>query len=469
VNVSDLIDQIDSVARGPDVVAFFDMDGTVLAGFTAFVFAQERMKRPDRSNLGMAAVAVRYQAGNATFEELLRTSTRALAGMAESDIDDLADRLFTETIAAMIYPEVRRLIRAHQRRGHTVVLLSAATTMQVRPVANTLEVDDVICNTLIAADGNVTGEVAEPIIYGEQKALAAETYVANRKALLEDAFFYTDGYEDLPLLDAVGHPQPLNPDRKLRKASDERGWMPTDFESRGRPTKTQVVRTVLAQASVMTAATAGLLAGVLNRDRRQAINLMTSTWGDLAVALAGVNLDIRGEEHLWSHRPSVFLFNHQSNFDGLLLMKLLRRDVTAVAKEQLKAMPFVGQIFEFGDVIFINRSDHAAAVEALHDAAVRIREGLSVAISPEGTRQVTPTLGQFKKGGFHLAMEAGVPIVPIVIHNSLDVLPRGGRVMRPATVHVDVLEPILTGDWTVDELAGHVETVRRQFETALGQ
>lgn len=469
MNVSNLIDQIDSVPSGPDVVAFFDMDGTVLAGFTAFVFAQERMKRPARSNLGVAAVAVRYQAGNATFEELLRTSTKALAGMAESDIDDLADRLFTETIASMIYPEVRRLIRAHQRCGHTVVLLSAATTMQVGPVANTLEVDDVICNSLVVVDGNVTGEVVEPIIYGEQKALAAETYVAIRKASLEDAFFYTDGYEDLPLLDAVGHPQPLNPDRKLRAAADERGWMPTDFESRGTPTKTQIIRTVLAQASVITAATAGLLAGVLNRDRRQAINLMTSTWGDLAVALAGVNLDIRGEEHLWSHRPSVFMFNHQSNFDGLLLMKLLRRDVTAVAKEQLKAMPFVGQIFEFGDVIFINRSDHAAAVEALHDAAVRIREGLSVAISPEGTRQVTPTLGAFKKGGFHLAMEAGVPIVPIVIHNSLDVLPRGGRVMRPSTVRVDVLEPILTVDWTVDELADHVETVRRQFETALGQ
>ena len=211
MNVSDLIDQIDAVPSGPDVVAFFDMDGTVLAGFTAFVFAQERMKRPDRANLGVAAVAVRYQAGNATFEELLRASTKALAGMAESDIDDLADRLFTETIAAMIYPEVRRLIRAHQRRGHTVVLLSAATTMQVRPVANTLEVDDVICNSLVVADGTVTGEVVEPIIYGQQKALAAESYAASRKASLDDAFFYTDGYEDLPLLDVVGHPQPLNP------------------------------------------------------------------------------------------------------------------------------------------------------------------------------------------------------------------------------------------------------------------
>lgn len=469
MNISDLIDQIDAAPNGPDVVAFLDMDGTVLAGFTAFVFAQERMKRPDRANLGVAAVAMRYQAGNATFEELLRTSTKALSGMAESEIDELSDRLFTETIAAMIYPEIRRLIRAHHRRGHTVVLLSAATTMQVRPVAETLDVDDVICNTLIVEDGHLSGQVAEPIIFGAEKAAAAEAYAKNLNASLGDAFFYTDGFEDLPLLDMVGHPQPLNPDRKLRKAADERGWMPTDFESRGTPTKTQIVRTVLAQGSLLTAASAGVAAGLLNRDRRQAINLMISTWGDLAVAMAGVNVDITGEEHLWSHRPSVFMFNHQSNFDGLLLMKLLRRDVTAVAKEQLKAMPFVGQLFEFADVIFINRSDHAAAVDALHNAADRIREGLSVAISPEGTRQVTPHLGPFKKGGFHLAMEAGVPIVPVVIHNSLDVLPRGGRIMRPATVRVDVLEPIPTADWKPDELTDHVQTVRRQFEMTLEQ
>ena len=469
MDITELVSHAEAAPVGPDTLAFFDMDGTVLAGFTAFVFAQERLKRPDFANLGVAAVAVRYQAGNASFEDLLRVSTKALAGMSTDDIDDLSDRLFKETIAGMIYPEVRRLIRTHRRCGHTVVLLSAATNMQVRPVAETLGVDDLICNTTLTKDGYLTGEVQEPIIHGAQKATEAEAFAQRVGASLGEAFFYSDGFEDLPLLDLVGHPQPLNPDRKLRRAAAERGWSTPEFESRGAPTKTQIARTFLAQASALTAATAGLTAGLLNRDRRQAINLMTSTWGDLAVALAGVNVDIKGEEHLWSHRPAVFMFNHQSNFDGLLLMKLLRRDITAIAKEQLKAMPLVGQLFEYADVIFIDRSDHEAAVDALRDAASRMGEGLSVAISPEGTRQVTPKLGAFKKGGFYLALEAGVPVVPIVIHNSLDVLPRGGRVMRPATVRVDVLPPVPTTDWSTKTIDEHITQIRMLFEQTLGE
>jgi putative phosphoserine phosphatase / 1-acylglycerol-3-phosphate O-acyltransferase len=465
-----LIRSIEDSPAGDSTVAFFDMDGTVLAGFTAFVFAQERLKKPGRADLDVAAVAFRYQLGNADFTELIIASARALGGQSTHDAVALANRLFRSTIAGLIYPESRALMAAHRNRGHRVVLLSAATDLQVGPVASDLGVDTVLCNRLGVDDhGILTGRVVEPIIYGQGKARAATAYAAEHGLALADAFFYSDGAEDLPLLDEVGHPQPLNPDKRLARAARQRGWSTPTFDSRGRPRPGQLARTVLAQSSVVPSVAAGLFAGAVNRDLRQGLNLAISAWGDFSVALAGVRVDLTGEEHLWSDRPCVFLFNHQSNFDGLLMMKLLRRDVTAVAKKEVRLLPVVGAVFALGDVIFIDRSDHDGAVAALDEAADRVRQGLSVAIAPEGTRQPSPRLGTFKKGAFHLARTAGVPLVPIVIHNSLDVLPRGSKVMRPATVRVEVLDPVPTSDWAPGDIGYHCDEVRRRYLVALGQ
>ncbi|MDH4115958.1 MAG: HAD-IB family hydrolase [Acidimicrobiia bacterium] len=464
-----LVDAILESEPGDSVVAFFDMDGTVLAGFTAFAFAQERMKRPERADLDVAAVALRFQLGNATFPELIAASARALAGSPVDDAERMAQKIFSSTVASSIYPEARALIAAHREMGHRIVLLSAATDLQVGPIADTLAADHVICNHLERSDGVLTGEVRSPIVYGKGKADAARMYASEHRLELARAWFYTDGVEDLPLLEEVGNPQPLNPDKKLTRAASDRGWTTPRFDSRGRPSAGQVARTVLAQSAIVPSMAAGLFTGAVTRDLRQGLDLAISAWGDFSVALAGVKVDLRGEENLWSHRPSVFVFNHQSNFDGLLLMKLLRRQITAVAKKELQHYPVLGAVFTLGDVIFIDRGDRDKAVAAMQEAAERIRAGLSVAVAPEGTRQPTPHLGQFKKGAFHLAMAARVPVVPIVIHNSLDVLPKGSRIMRPATVRVDVLDPVKTTRWTNNTLDRNVAKVRGMFLDALGQ
>jgi putative phosphoserine phosphatase/1-acylglycerol-3-phosphate O-acyltransferase len=464
-----LLDEIAAAPHGRQTVAFFDMDGTLVSGFTAFAFALERMKKPAASDIGVGAVALRYQLGRAEFVELLDASTRALAGTSVDEVSAVAESVYRNQIASWVYPEARTIIANHRARGHRVVLVSAANDFQVRHVAEDLDVDHVICNHMEIEDGRVTGDVAQPVVYGSGKATAAFEYAETHDLDLANAFFYTDGYEDLPLLEAVGHPQPLNPDRKLAKVAKSRGWTEASFDSRGRPTRTQIVRTVMAQSSVLPAATAGLLTGFLNGSKRLGVNLTMSTWGDYATSLAGVRIEIDGEEHLWAHRPCVFMFNHQSNFDGMLLMKLLRRDVTAIAKAELKHMPIIGQIFSLGDVVFIDRNDSAGAVDALKHATSTFEDGLSIAIAPEGTRQRTPALGSFKKGGFHLAIAGQVPIVPIVIHNSLDVLPRGTKVMRPATVRVDVLPAIATAGLGPDDVSGLVDEVRSHFLSTLGQ
>ena len=462
--------KIDAAPPGRDTVAFFDMDGTLVSGFTAFAFALQRMKRPAAADLEVGAVALRYQLGRAEFSELLEVSTRSMAGTSAEDVAELAVSVYEDQIASWVYPEARAIIAHHKLSGHRVVLVSAANDFQVRHVAADLQVDHIICNKVeVDAAGILTGEVDQPIIYGPTKASAALEYADLNGLDLNEAFFYSDGYEDLPLLDSVGNPQPLNPDRKLARVARKRGWAEASFSSRGRPTGQQLFRTLLSQASLVPAAAAGVFTGALNGSRRQAVNLAMSTWGDFAASLAGVDLEVTGEHLLWSNRPAVFMFNHQSNFDGIILMKLLRKDITAIAKAELRYMPIVGQLFTLGDVVFIDRGDHEGSVEALTDAAETLRDGLSIAIAPEGSRQATPKLGDFKKGGFHLAIAGGAPIVPVVIHNSLDVQPRGSMILRPATVHVDVLEPVATRHLQPEDVDSLRDEVRAHFARSLGQ
>ncbi|MGH7338078.1 MAG: 1-acylglycerol-3-phosphate O-acyltransferase, partial [Myxococcota bacterium] len=272
-----------------------------------------------------------------------------------------------------------------------------------------------------------------------------------------------DSIDDLPLLENVGHPRPTNPDRRLAQIAKERRWPVQRFSSRGRPDLEQIARTALAYASLVPSAIAGAVVGVINRSQREAVNMMGPLWADLSTALAGVDLRVTGEEHLWSHRPAVFIFNHQSGLDAPLILKMVRRDVTGVAKQEIKRNPIFGPLFSAAGVVFIDRADSKKAIEALGPALEALRQGRSIAIAPEGTRQKTPKLGKFKKGAFHLAMQAGVPIVPVVFRNVLDALPKDGIVIHPATVEAVVLPPIDTSGWTRATLDDEIEAIRNRF------
>src|SRR6185503_1216920 len=188
----------------------------------------------------------------------------------------------------------------------------------------------------------------------------------------------------------------------------------------------------------------------------------------LGLALAGIDVDVRGAEHLWSARPCVFVFNHQSKVDVALLMKLLRGGFTGVAKAEAASIPLWGQMFSLAGVAFVERGNARQSKEALEPAVRKMRdEGWSLAIAPEGTRSPTPRLGPFKKGAFHIAMQAGVPMVPIVIHDAGEVMWRSAQTIRPGTVHVVVLPPIETSGWRVETLNQHVGDVRDLFVRTL--
>jgi putative phosphoserine phosphatase/1-acylglycerol-3-phosphate O-acyltransferase len=468
---SDLTREILEGPSGPEIGALFDLDQTLVAGFSATAFLRERVTSGRISPKELSdslAGALSFALGRTGFSGMLAGVVATYRGLSESVMKEQAEEVFEKRLAKDIYPESRALVEAHRSKGHTLGIVSSALTYQVEPFARALEIPHVMCTRLEVEDGVFTGEVVKPTCWQEGKLHYARILAEREGFDLAESYFYTDSADDLPLLEGVGKPRALNPGSRLAGIARNRGWPIRRFTSRGRPDAEAIARTALAYGSMIPSVLVGMGVGFANRSQREGANVAMSAWSELATAFAGIELEVRGEEHLWSHRPAVFIFNHQSGVDAMLVAKLLRKDFAGIAKKEIRSVPILGQAFEFAGTVFIDRSDTKAAIDALGPAVEALKEGRSIAIAPEGTRSRTPRLGRFKKGAFHLAMQAGVPVVPIVFKNTLDVLPRGAIVMRPANVEAVVLPPIDTSAWTRDTLDAEIEAVRKQFLDVLG-
>ncbi|MEM6817513.1 MAG: HAD-IB family hydrolase [Pseudomonadota bacterium] len=465
--------EIDEGPSGPEIGALFDFDGTLIAGFSVFSFLREQLRQRELTReqaLKLAAAGVGYGAGNLGFSGLLVASARLLGGMSESRLEDLGRDTFERHIAKVIYPEARGLIEAHQAKGHTVAIVSSATRYQVEAAAAELGVEHVLCSELEVVDGRLTGEIIRPTCFGPGKVTAAERLAEQTGIDLDKSYFYSDSSDDLPLLERVGQPRPLNPNPQLVEEAENRGWPVRRFASRGRPRPTDLLRTVAATGSMVPSFLAGLPIWALTGSRNAAQNFTMSLFADVASALIGLNLEVTGEHNLWIQRPAVFVFNHQSQADVVIMARLLRRDVAGVGKKEIAKVPVLGQIMQMAGTVMIDRSDATKAIESMKQLVNTIKvERKSVVMAPEGTRTVSTRLGKFKKGAFHLAMQAGVPIVPVVIRNAIDVSPKGDFMFHPATVAVDVLEPVETDDWQSETIDEHVAHVRNLFLESLGQ
>lgn len=457
---------------GSKVGAFFDLDQTLLAGFSATAFLRERIAAGGVSPRELADTfygTLAFGLGRTGFSGFLAATTAAYRGLEESVLEAIGEETFVKHLARQIYPESRALVEAHRAVGHTVAIVSAATRYQVEPLARDLGIEHVLCTRLEVENGRFTGGIVRPTCYGEGKLVAARELALREGIDLEQSYFYTDSVEDLPLLEAVGRPRPTNPDRRLAQIAKERLWPVRRFRSRGRPSMGDVVRTGLTWASVAPSLWAGAAAGLTTGSFREAMNVAGAIWGDLATSLAGIDLRVEGEANLWSHRPAVFIFNHQSALDPVLMLKLVRRDMTVVGKLALRRHPLFGPLFAAAGVVFIDRSDTKAAIEALAPAVKALRQGRSLVIAPEGTRSPTPRLGRFKKGAFHVAMQACVPIVPVVFRNAFDAFPKDATIVRPATIEAVVLPPIPTDDWTLTDLDERIDAIRRRYLEILQQ
>jgi putative phosphoserine phosphatase/1-acylglycerol-3-phosphate O-acyltransferase len=473
-SIQKLLQDIEASPRGPKITAVFDFDGTIIAGYSATVFIREQLRRGDvspREFLEIVGAMTNFGMGNLGFSGMMAVNAQFMRGIEETTYYEVGEELYKKQIARRIYPESRALVDAHLARGHTVAIISSATPYQVEPAATDLGIAHVLCTRLEVEDGQFTGAVISPTCFGQGKVDAAEELAAKVKGNLDDAFFYSDSTDDLLLLERVGNPCALNPSDKLERIAKQHNWPVARFGSRGRPSVAQFVRSIAATSSLVTSFVAGLPIYALTGSKRDSINFSFSLFADTASALIGLDLDVTGQEHLWSQRPAVFVFNHQSKADVVIMARLLRRDIAGIGKQEIKTeTPILGKVLEFGGVVFIDRGNAKSAIESITPLVDAMRnEGKSVVLAPEGTRTVSPRLAPFKKGAFHIAMQAGVPMIPIVIRNAGDVAPKGDFVFRPATVEVEVLPPVDTSDWTPETIDQHVIEVRNLFARSLGQ
>jgi putative phosphoserine phosphatase/1-acylglycerol-3-phosphate O-acyltransferase len=472
-SVKQLLKDIATAPDGPQVAAIFDFDGTIISGYSATSFIREQLRRGDlhvRELLELTQAMTSFGLGNLGFSAMMTVTTQFLRGITEASYEELGETLYQDQLARRIYPESRALINAHLAKGHTVAVISSATPYQVAPAARDLGIDHVMCTELGVEDGLFTGDVIRPTCFGQGKVDAAEKLAREQGADLDQSFFYSDSHDDLLLLERVGLPRVLNPNRRLLGIARDRHWPVASFSSRGRPSLSLYLRSAAATVSLVPTFLAGLPVYALTRSRRQSLNFSLSLFADTASALIGLDLNVKGKQHLWSHRPAVFIFNHQSKADVVVIASLLRSDMAGVGKQEIRKLPVIGRVLEFAGVVMIDRANSASAIEAMTPLVEAMRdEGKSVVLAPEGTRSVSPRLGAFKKGAFHLAMQAGVPIIPIVIRNAGDVAPKGDFVFRPATVDVEVLEPIDTRNWQASDLNQHIREVRNRMLAVLGQ
>lgn len=463
----------EEIERGPSgksIAAVFDFDGTLIAGYSAIDVAQSRIIKGQisaREILGLSSLAVRGAMGQADFNDLIAFMAANWKGRKESDLMAEGERLFKARLVDRLFPEMKRRIEAHRAKGHTLILASSATPFQVEPAARYLGIDHVLCSRFEVKEGRMTGKPTGAPMWSEGKANAVKALAKKHHLDLRKSYAYADGNEEVPLMSSVGNPRPTNPQAKLENIARSHNWPVLRFQSRGRPSASTVMRTMtglsaLGPLSMLAAAT-----GVLNNDVRSAINFMTPAWMDLIHSLAGVEIKVDGEENLWSHRPAVFIFNHRNNFDALIIGKLLRTDFTGVAKKELERHPIMGPAGRLMKVAFIDRGDAKKAVETMKPIMELAKEGISIAIAPEGTRAKTRELLPFKKGAFRIAMSAGIPIVPVIIRNADDIGSRDAFFMRPGTVEVTVLPPISVADWTLDDLEDRIDAVRDLFVETL--
>ena len=192
-------------------------------------------------------------------------------------------------------------------------------------------------------------------------------------------------------------------------------------------------------------------------------------WSRGVLGSAGVKVTVRSHAKLDPKQPYVVMPNHLSSVDIWSVFVAVPVPLRFIAKKQLGQIPLFGWAMRAGRFIFIDRQNAASARRSIDAAAVRIREGRSVVIFPEGTRSPDGRLGMFKKGAFHLAINSGAQVVPVAIRGSREVMPRGSLVMRPGEVDIEIGEPIPTTGLGAEDRAALLGQVRARVAAMLGQ
>jgi 1-acyl-sn-glycerol-3-phosphate acyltransferase len=207
----------------------------------------------------------------------------------------------------------------------------------------------------------------------------------------------------------------------------------------------------------------GCVLGVVDRSGEGVI-WVGRHWVSWILATCQIEVDCKGLEHVDPKQPCVFMSNHQSVVDIAAIVSTLPVSWRFVAKRELVWIPFFGWALGVGGHIIVDRGDRERAVRSLKRAADRIRSGTNVIIFPEGTRSPSGRMGPFKSGGFHLAVEAGVPILPITVSGSNRITPKGSLRIESGRVAIRYGKAIPTAGLDSEERGRLKDRVRGAIE-----
>lgn len=208
------------------MVAFFDLDRTLIPQHTALLYLQLSMQEGLAGwwTLAQASLyAFLYFFNIIDIEGVARETIKRGAGDRELDVAARGERCVRELVLPRLSKLALDRVEQHRQQGHYVCIVSASPVYVVQPIAQHLRMD-CICTRLGVAEGVLTGELDGPLCYGPHKVHAARHYASNLRSNLEACFFYTDSASDLPLMEVVGHPVAVNPDPRLRRVAKRRGW-----------------------------------------------------------------------------------------------------------------------------------------------------------------------------------------------------------------------------------------------------
>jgi 1-acyl-sn-glycerol-3-phosphate acyltransferase len=184
-------------------------------------------------------------------------------------------------------------------------------------------------------------------------------------------------------------------------------------------------------------------------------------WGKSILVVSRIKVTVEGLSNIDPSSPYIYMPNHQSNFDIPVLLGHLTVQFRWLAKMELFKIPVFGRAMRKAGYISIDRNRRESAFESLKVAANKIKSGVSVLIFPEGTRSWDGNIRPFKKGGFVMAIDSGVPIVPVVITGTRAIMPKGKFRVYPGHVSMVILKPIGTSTYTRETKEALMESVRR--------
>ncbi len=216
--------------------AFFDLDKTIIATSSAYAFGREffnngLISRQEAMELSLSKASYMFVGHSSEQMDTTRDSLRQMvAGWPIEEVRRITTETMRNVVTPAIYAEARDLIDFHRRQGHEVIIISASASILVEPIARELGVDTVVASEMEVVDGKLTGTITR-YLKGGAKAEAITQFAASRGFDLANSYAYSDSATDIPMLEMVGNPVAVNPDRALRKHAMKNGWEVRTFRN----------------------------------------------------------------------------------------------------------------------------------------------------------------------------------------------------------------------------------------------